>query len=64
MESNSNRYTPDPLVYDTSPSYPIPRFNSYVEYFSTQHREAGVTARKGMADYSNRGFFSAKEASV
>jgi hypothetical protein len=64
VESNSNRYTPDPLVYDTSPSYPIPRFNSYVEYFSTQHREAGVTARKGMADYSNRGFFSAKEASV
>lgn len=64
VESNSNRYTPDPLVYDTSPSYPIPRFNSYVEYFSTQHRESSMTARKGMADYSNRGFFSAKEASV
>ena len=58
VESNSNRYTPDPLVYDTSPSYPIPRFNSYVEYFSARHLESSVTARKGMADYSNRGFFS------
>ena len=54
------------LVYDTEPppSYPILRFNSYVEYFSARHLESSVTARKGVADYSNRGFFSAKEASV
>lgn len=56
VESNSHRYTPDALVYDNG--YPIPRFNSYAEYFSTQHLESSVMARKGMADYSNRGFFS------
>ncbi|MCW9057263.1 MAG: hypothetical protein OQL11_00085 [Gammaproteobacteria bacterium] len=57
-EANGHSYMPDSLVYDTNPSYPIPQFNSYVEYFSTQHLQSNVMVRKGMADYSNRGFFS------
>ena len=58
-ESNATRSALKALVYDTTPTpYPIPRFNDYVSYFSTRHVQAGVTARKGMADYSNRGFFS------
>ena len=59
-ESNGSTYTPAALAYDTSPSpYPIPRFNDYVSYFSTRNVHASVVSRKGMADYSNRGFFSA-----
>ncbi|MCW8900630.1 MAG: hypothetical protein OQK75_02080 [Gammaproteobacteria bacterium] len=46
-------------------SYPVPQFNKYGDYFSTQ--PGGKTQDgKGLADYSNRNFFTAgtnKEAS-
>lgn len=39
--------------------YPVPEFDDYVSYFSTRHLDSGETSRRGLADYSNRGFFSA-----
>lgn len=44
--------TPVPLIYD---GYPIPAFSKYSDFFSTRE---GLNGR-GLADYSNRGFFSA-----
>ncbi len=46
--------TPLPLL--TYGNYPLPRFNNYGDFWSTRD---GVTAGRGLADYSNRGFFSA-----
>lgn len=40
-------------------SYPLPRFTDYASYFSTRHRQGDILQRQGLADYSNRGFFSA-----
>lgn len=45
-----------PLVFD---GYPIPDFDDFSSYFSEQDTETDILQRKGMADYSNRGFFSA-----
>lgn len=42
-----------PLAYDNG--YPLPRFTNYSDFFSTR---GGINGR-GLADYSNRGFFSA-----
>lgn len=40
--------------------YPTPTFDDYVSYFSTRHIEGADTLlRRGLADYSNRGFLSA-----
>lgn len=39
-------------------SYPIPTFASYVDYWSTAKGTASLTG-KGLANYSNQGFFSA-----
>ena len=55
-DSTGNSTTPAALVYDNG--YPIPRFNDYVSYFSTRNVDTSVASRKGMADYSNRGFFT------
>jgi len=41
----------------TTDGHPIPRFNRYSDYFSTASAD-GIAAGVGMADYSNRGFFS------
>ena len=38
--------------------YPIARYDRYSDYFSTAP-SAGIAAGTGMADYSNRGFFTA-----
>jgi hypothetical protein len=38
--------------------YPIPRYDRYSDYFSTAP-STGIAAGTGMADYSNRGFFTA-----
>lgn len=46
-----------PLVYDND--YPIPQFGNYVSYYTTRHLDAGIFDRRGLADYSNRGFFTA-----
>lgn len=43
------------LVYT---GYPIPRFDKYSAYFSTQQGGAALQGL-GLADYSNRGFFTA-----
>ncbi len=48
------------LIYDR---YPIPRFNDYLSYFTTRHQqtgsdEAAIMSRRGLADYSNRSFFT------
>lgn len=44
-------------------SYPvIPRFTDYLSYFTTRHKHPDtgqIPVRQGLADYSNRGFFSA-----
>ncbi len=53
--SNGSRRSLRPLVYG---GYPVPAFNDYASYFSVQHKQANVGARTGLADYSNRGFFS------
>ncbi len=46
-----------PLKYT---GYPLPIFNDYVSYFSTRHLDGtDPLARRGLADYSNRGFFTA-----
>ncbi len=37
--------------------YPIPRFDRYIDYFSTAP-SGGVATGVGLADYSNRGFFT------
>lgn len=37
----------------------IPRFANYTSYFSTRNIHGDILARQGLADYSNRGFFSA-----
>ncbi len=44
-----------PLTFNSYPT--IPAFNNYLDFFTT--READILSRKGLADYSNRGFFSA-----
>lgn len=39
--------------------YPIPRLELPIEYYTTRHIEAGdIHARRGMADFTNRNFFS------
>lgn len=48
----------NPITYvDTS--YPIPDFDYYSNYFTTANGQGALVARgKGLADYSNRGFFT------
>lgn len=38
--------------------YPIPQFNRYSDYWSTDRDSASITAGRGLADYSSRGFFT------
>ena len=48
---------PTPLNYT---GYPVPQLNDFVSYFTTRHLDgSNLLARRGLADYSNRGFFSA-----
>ena len=39
-------------------AFPIPRFNRYSDYWSTDQSSASILAGKGLADYSSRGFFT------
>jgi hypothetical protein len=50
---------PVPLAYDTNPAYPLPVFDKYSDYWSTSPG-SGSLSGKGLADYSNRGFFTPK----
>jgi len=43
----------------TLDAYPIPQFKRPQDFFTTRSIDATVSARRGMADYSNRGFFTA-----
>ncbi|BCO30777.1 hypothetical protein TspCOW1_08800 [Thiohalobacter sp. COW1] len=52
---NGNSRTPPAIDYG---DYPIPRFTRYSDIFSTEPG-GDVMAGLGLADYSNRGFFSA-----
>lgn len=50
-----------PLVFD---GYPIPTFSQPVKFFTTRYDNPGsgngaINARRGMADFSNRNFFTA-----
>jgi len=47
--------TMPPLVYT---GYATPRFNHYSKYWSTGQGTASSNLGKGLADYSNRGFFT------
>jgi Tol biopolymer transport system component len=49
---DGTKVTPLPLTYE---GYPIPAFTKYSDFWSTRN---GVT-RRGLADYSNHGFFTA-----
>jgi hypothetical protein len=40
------------------PNYPIPSFREPRQFFSTNNVDTDVSVRRGMADYSNRGFFT------
>ena len=53
--SNGSRTALKSLNYG---NYPIPTFNDYVSYFSVQHKQSNVNLRTGLADYSNREFFT------
>lgn len=48
--------TPLALTYT---GYPVPAFTNYLSFFTTRNKDAGIYDRKGLADYSNRGFFTA-----
>jgi hypothetical protein len=45
-----------PLNYT---GYSPPAFNDFTSYYTTRNSDNNVLARKGLADYSNRGFFTA-----
>lgn len=56
---NGGKRLPPPLIYG---NYPKPQFDNYSDYFSTVSDATtprNILPGKGMADYSNRGFFSA-----
>ena len=53
---SGDKFIPPPLTYD---GYATPRFTDYLSYFTTRHKEGDLLKRQGLADYSNRGFFSA-----
>ncbi len=44
-----------PLIYT---GYPPPQFNHYSKYWSTAKGPASTASGRGLADYSNRGFFT------
>ncbi|MEN8131745.1 MAG: hypothetical protein ABFS45_16460, partial [Pseudomonadota bacterium] len=50
---------PLPAESLTYGGYPVPRFDDYASYFSTRHLDGSILTSWGLADYSNRGFFSA-----
>jgi len=48
-----------PLRVRGSVPYPVPTFAKAVHYFTTRAVDAAPSARRGLADISNRGFFTA-----
>ena len=52
--NTTQKLRPTPLTFG---SYSIPSFGRYTDYWSTSPRDTGVRG-KGLADYSNRNFFT------
>jgi len=50
-----NEETVSPLV---NGSYPKPIFSKPVEYFTTRASDPSISARRGLADFANRNFYS------
>lgn len=48
-----------PIRLSGNQPYPIPRFRLPAYYFTTQVVDSGIASRRGLADYSNRGYFTA-----
>lgn len=63
VEAKEFRFTTGEIGPGSLPNYgayPIPEFEDYASYFSTLHIDGpDIMDRKGLADYSNRGFFTA-----
>jgi hypothetical protein len=53
----SNIFVNEQNIYPNG--YPVPRFADYLSFFTTRKKYADIGLRQGLADYSNRGFFSA-----
>src|SRR3989344_1547929 len=53
---SGDKFIPPPLTYD---GYATLRFTDYLSYSPPRHKEGDLLKRQGLADYSNRGFFSA-----
>jgi hypothetical protein len=50
---------PTPLLaWEASNTYPIPQFSVQRKFFTTRLEDTNINARRGLADYSNRGFFT------
>ncbi len=47
-----------PIRLSGNQAYPIPRFRLPVFYFTTRAVDNDVSQRRGLADYSNRGYFT------
>lgn len=39
-------------------NYPIPQFSTPTKFFTTRHEDGAIATRRGLADYSNRGFYT------
>jgi hypothetical protein len=50
--------TPYPLPYGAYPALPMAKFKNYSDFFSTGTGDGGNQAGVGLANYSNRGFYT------
>ncbi len=46
------------LPWDTTNTYPIPQFSVQRKFFTTRVEDTAIANRRGLADYTNRGFFT------
>ncbi|MBB5209058.1 hypothetical protein [Chiayiivirga flava] len=57
-----NMVNAQPAAGLTSPpaagNYPVPKFSTPLKFFTTRSSDLSVEARRGLADYSNRGYYS------
>jgi len=47
-----------PVLHESGEPYPVPRFTLPVKYFTTKAVDVDINERRGLADYSNRGYFT------
>ena len=48
----------DTIAWTSGNTYPIPQFSVQRKFFTTRTEDAAINARRGLADYVNRGFFT------